>query len=121
MKVLLDHCVPRRFGRLLKGHQVRTAFEMGWSGWRNGVLLALARSQFDAFLTVDQNVQFQQNLATLPLPVAIIVAAENRLATLAPYTAAVLDWLSQPLVCELIPIESPTTIVRVAPLPRRPQ
>jgi hypothetical protein len=47
VKVLLDRCVPRRFGRLLAGHRVRTAFEMGWSGLNNGVLLAEARPQFD--------------------------------------------------------------------------
>ncbi|MBI4657974.1 MAG: hypothetical protein HY735_03840 [Verrucomicrobia bacterium] len=42
MKVLLDHCVPRRFGKLLIGHEVRSAFEMGWSGLRNGALLTQA-------------------------------------------------------------------------------
>ena len=117
MKVLLDHCVPRRFGRLLVGHQVRTAFEMGWSGLSNGVLSAQARSQFDAFLTVDQNVQFQQNLATLPLPIAIIVVPDNRFLTLAPYAPTVLAWLGQPLVPELVRIESPMKIVHV---PGRP-
>jgi hypothetical protein len=119
VKVLLDHCVPRRFGRLLTGHQVRTAFEMSWSGLRNGELLAQARPQFDAFLTVDQNVQFQQNLATLPLPVAIIVAPDNRYETLAPYAPAVLDWLSRPLICELVRIESPTQTTRVPARPPR--
>jgi len=114
VKVLLDHCVPRRFGRLLMGHQIRTAFEMGWSGLSNGVLLAQARPQFDAFLTVDQNVQFQQNLATLPLPIAMIVAPNNRFETLAPYAPAVLDWLGRPLLCELVRIESPTQFIRVS-------
>ena len=119
MKVLLDHCVPRRFGRLLKGHQTRTAFEMGWAGLSNGVLLARARPQFDAFLTVDQNVQFQQNLAILPLPVAIIVAPDNRFETLAPYAPAVLDWLERPLICELVRIESPAQIARVSARPSK--
>ncbi len=117
MKVLLDHCVPRRFGRLLTGHSIGTAYEMGWSGLGNGALLAQARSQFDSFLTVDQNVQFQQNLATLPLPVAIIVAPDNRFETLAPYAPAVLDWLGRPLRCELARIESPTQIRRVSSQP----
>ncbi len=78
MKVLLDHCVPRRFGKLLAEHQVRTAFEMGWAGLKNGELLAQAASRFDAFVTVDQNVQFQQNLTLLALPTAILVAPDNR-------------------------------------------
>lgn len=114
MKVLLDHCVPQRFGRLLTGHQVNTTHEMGWSGLSNGRLLAQASQQFDAFLTVDQNVQFQQNLATLSLPVGIMVAANNRFETLAPYARTVLGWLSQPLARELVRIEAGGQLVRVA-------
>ena len=60
---------------------------MGWAGLGNGALLAQASQEFGAFLTVDQNVQFQRNLATLPLPVGIIVAPDNRFETLAPYAA----------------------------------
>ena len=119
MKVLLDHCVPRRFRRLLTGHEVRTAFEMSWAGLSNGALLVQASQEFSAFLTVDQNVQFQQNLAALPLPVGIIAAPDNRFETLAPYAPAVLDWLSRPLVCELVRIEATGEIVRLPQ--RRPQ
>ena len=110
---------PRRFRRLLAGHEVRTTFEMGWSGLGNGALLAQAARQFDAFLTVDQNVQFQQNLAALPLSAGIIAAPDNRFETLAPFAPAVLDWLARPLGCELVRIEANGQIVRVAPT--RPQ
>jgi hypothetical protein len=34
MRVLLDHCVPKRFRQLLPGHDVRTAYEMGWADRR---------------------------------------------------------------------------------------
>lgn len=35
-----------------------------WLGWRtNGELLRLAESQFDLFVTSDQNIRYQQNLA----------------------------------------------------------
>jgi hypothetical protein len=114
VKVLLDHCVPRRFRRLLIGHEVRTAFEMGWAGFSNGALLAQASKEFGAFLTVDQNVQFQRNLATLPLPVGIIVAPDNRFETLAPYAPAVLEWLSGNPARELVRIEASGKIVWVA-------
>ncbi len=39
MRVLLDECVPRRFGRELVGHDVRTVPQEGWSGKENGELL----------------------------------------------------------------------------------
>lgn len=120
MKVLLDHCVPRRFGKLLVGHEVRTAYEMRWSGLKNGALLAQASGQFDAFITVDQNVEFQQNLTALPLPVAILVASNNRYQTLAPFAPAVNEWLARPKVRELVRIESPGQIVRVIGADPRP-
>ena len=30
MRVLLDHCVPKRLRTLLAGHDVKTARQMGW-------------------------------------------------------------------------------------------
>lgn len=118
MRVLLDHCVPRRFGRLLAGHEVRTTFEMGWATSSNGALLAQARDAFDVFVTVDQNVQFQQNLLLLRLPVVILAAQDNRLATLAPYAPTLLRLLEQPLARELVRIESPERVVRLPAPPR---
>jgi hypothetical protein len=89
MKLLLDHCVPRRFACLLPTHQVSTVFQMGWSSLKNGELLARSALQFDAFLTVDQNLQFQQNLSSLPITVVVLVASDNRLDTLRPFAAFV--------------------------------
>jgi len=65
MRLLLDECVPKRLGRALPGHEVRTVQEAGWAGVTNGALLRAADGQFDALLTVDQGVQHQQNLAVL--------------------------------------------------------
>ena len=50
MRVLLDECVPRRLGRELVGHDVRTVPQEGWSGKKNGELLALmSAARFEAF------------------------------------------------------------------------
>lgn len=65
MRLLLDESVPNRFRRSLPNHEVRTVVEMGWSGVKNGKLLALAANEFDAFITVDKNLPYQQNLTTL--------------------------------------------------------
>lgn len=45
---------------------------MGWAGTKNGELLRLAQGRFDAFVTVDRNLSFQQNLAA-PGGIAIVV------------------------------------------------
>ena len=84
MRLLLDESVPAKLRRSLPSHEVRTVVEMGWSGVKNGKLLALAASQFEAFITVDRNLPYQQNLATLPLAVVILGSLSNELHALVP-------------------------------------
>lgn len=90
MLILLDECVPRRLRRELPGHEVRTVAEMGWSGKKNGELLALASAQgFEVLLTVDQNLRYQQNLQAAGLALVVLSAASNRFADLVPLMSAV--------------------------------
>jgi PIN like domain len=89
MRVLLDECVPRKLGRALTGHEVLTVTGKGWSGVKNGRLLELAEAEFDVFLTVDQNLKYQQNLASFNIAVILLVARDNRLKTLLPLAPAV--------------------------------
>lgn len=84
MRVLLDECVPRRLRRELPGHEVRTVTEHGWSGIKNGKLLTLADAEFDVFLTVDQNLKYQQNLTAFRIAIILLAARNNRLQTLLP-------------------------------------
>ena len=51
---------------------------------KNGALLDQAQAEFDVLLTVDQNIQFQQNLQGRSIAIVVLVAVNNRLATLAP-------------------------------------
>lgn len=82
MKILLDECIDWRLSREIRGHDVRTAGQMGWTGVRNGELLARAASEFDIFVTVDRNLSFQQNVANLTLAVVVLRAKSNRLGDL---------------------------------------
>jgi predicted nuclease of predicted toxin-antitoxin system len=84
MRLLLDESVPAKLRRLLPGHEVHTVVEMSWSGLKNGKLLAIAASQFEAFVTVDKNLPYQQNLATLPLAVVVLDGLSNELHALVP-------------------------------------
>ena len=81
-RVLLDECVPKRLRAELTGHAVKTVVEMGWSGLKNGELLQQASTEFDCFLTVDRNLQFQQSRAALPIAVLVLIAVDNRFETL---------------------------------------
>ncbi|KQW44614.1 MULTISPECIES: DUF5615 family PIN-like protein [unclassified Roseateles] len=82
MRLLLDECVPARLARALDGHEVRTVVQMGWSGVKNGQLLALAGGDFDALITVDQNLRYQRHEASLPLVVIVLEAHSNQLTAL---------------------------------------
>jgi predicted nuclease of predicted toxin-antitoxin system len=95
MRILLDEDLPRRLGKLLLGHSVSTVQGCGWAGVKNGKLLALAGTQFDVFLTMDRNLEFQQNLATLPIAVLVVEAVSNRLEHLIPIVPNILNGLSQ--------------------------
>jgi predicted nuclease of predicted toxin-antitoxin system len=63
MKILLDECVPWPMHKFLAGHECSTAQQSGWGGIKNGDLLRLAEGEFDLFITSDQNIRYQQNLA----------------------------------------------------------
>ena len=94
MRILLDEDLPRPLGVLLVGHEVSTVQRSGWSGIKNGKLLALAESRFDVFLTMDGNLEFQQKLATLPIAVLVVVAASNRVEHLVPLVPSILQGLN---------------------------
>ena len=84
MRILLDESVPSRLGRLLSGHDAISVQRRGWAGIKNGRLLALAATEFDVLLTADKGIEYQQNLATLPIAVLIVLAHSNRMEHMAP-------------------------------------
>ena len=90
MRILLDESLPRPLSLLLVGHDVSTVAREGWASLKNGALLRQAAMAFDVLLTADQNIEFQQNLVTLPLAVVVLVAESNRLESLEPLVPKVL-------------------------------
>lgn len=84
MKILLDECIDRRFAKEIEGHEVVTVPQAGWAGIKNGELLARAQMQFDAFVTVDRNLAFQQNIPQFTIAVIVLQAPTNRLKDLRP-------------------------------------
>ena len=84
MRLLLDECVPKRLKRELPGHDARTVQDLGWAGIKNGALLTLANGQFDALLTVDQGIEYQQNLSGLSISVVVMMAPSNDVDYLRP-------------------------------------
>ena len=95
MNILLDECVDRRLARDLAGHAVTTVPRKGWSGIKNGDLLALAEKEFDVFITVDRKLSEQQHLPGFQIAVILLRAPSNRLEDIHPLAPRVLDQLTR--------------------------
>jgi hypothetical protein len=91
VNVFLDECIDRRFAKLLPGHDVKTAQQMGWTGVKNGTLLGLVATQFDVFVTVDRNLSYQQDLSHVDVAVLVLRSKSNRLSDLTPLAAKLLS------------------------------
>ena len=92
MRVLLDEQLPRLLASHLVGHDVRTVQQQGWAGLKNCELLRRAAgAAIDAFLTADQSLEFQQNLARSALLIVVLVAPSNKIEDLLPTIPRVLE------------------------------
>jgi hypothetical protein len=96
MRILLDHCVPQPLRRYCGEHTAETTAYRGWQELSNGALLQAAeQAGFDVFLTIDQNLSYQQNLNDRHICVLILEAENNLAATLAPLMVPALQALEQ--------------------------
>jgi hypothetical protein len=94
MRLLLDECVPRKLKNYLSGIDCQTVPEAGLAGKKNGELLRLAElSGFKAFLTVDQGIEYQQNLQQRSIAIIVIQAQSSRLDDLLPHAPEILKVL----------------------------
>lgn len=91
MRVLIDECIDERLRIHLTGHDCQTARYARLAGLKNGELLSAAEeAKFDVFLTADQSIEYQQNLAGRNIAIIILRAKSNRLKDLLPHIPACL-------------------------------
>jgi predicted nuclease of predicted toxin-antitoxin system len=95
VRILLDEQLPVDLAEVLSGHTVDTVVSRGWAGIKNGDLLQRMRGEYDALLTMDRGIEFQQNLSGLPFGVLLLRAPSTRLAHLRPLVLTILDVLSR--------------------------
>jgi hypothetical protein len=72
LRLLFDQGTPLPLRRSLPGHEISTARQMGWDQLQNGDLLAAAEGKFDAFITTDQGLKYQQNLSGRTLAILVL-------------------------------------------------
>ena len=85
----MDECLPRKLKKLLVPHNIRTVPEMGLAGLKNGALLRELSSKCTAFITIDSNLSYQQNLPVLPFASIVLSAPSNRMEHLEPLVPAI--------------------------------
>ena len=85
MKLLLDENLPIKLKYRFKDNAIDayTLKDLQWLGKQNGELLELMLSNhFDVFVTIDNNLSFQQNFKKYPLAVLVLIAKDNTYETI---------------------------------------
>ena len=90
MRVLLDENLPHDLIAALVGHSISTVQGLGWDGTKNGALLKRASGLIDAFVTIDGNLQYQQNVSVLPFGIVVVGALSNRVQDVMPLVPEIL-------------------------------
>ncbi|MDQ3130508.1 MAG: hypothetical protein M3Q99_07085 [Acidobacteriota bacterium] len=104
---LLDECLPRKLKREFVGHEVFTIDEAGFKGLKNGKLIqAAGEGGFEFLISVDKNIEHQQNKINLPLAVLVLSAKANRIESLLPLMAEASKALESIKIGEIITIEN---------------
>ena len=106
MRIFLDACVDPRAVKVFAGHDVKTAFDLGWHGMKDHVILRLVQEQFDVLVTTDNGFEHEHNLKKVQVAIIIVHVLKNKLEF---YQS-----LAKPLL-EAVSTALPGTVTHVPP------
>ena len=107
MRILIDECIDERLRNSFPGHDCQTARYAGLAGLQNGQLLEAAeRAKFDVFLSVDQGIEYQQNLTGRKIAIIIFSTKSNRLKDLLPHVPVCIAHIGSIRPGQIVKIES---------------
>jgi hypothetical protein len=109
MKIILDESVPQKLRLLIEdSHTVVTVWYQGWSGLKNGALLdAAEQAGFDLFITADQELSYQQNLARRKI--ALVVLSTNNWSFIKAHVRALMAAIDAVMPGSYIEVEIPVS------------
>ena len=90
MRILLDENLPVELAVELTGHEVTTVTGLGWQGIKNSELLRRAQGRFEVLVTMDRNLERQQNIPGFEAAILVLVAHSNRMVHLRRLVPAIL-------------------------------
>ncbi len=106
MKLLLDENLPvkLKYRFTEQGINAFTVRDMRWLGKKNGDLLkAMIENDFTLFITVDNNLTFQNNFENYPIAVMVLIAPDNTYDTIMKSFGEILNSLKENVVgCKVI-------------------
>lgn len=107
-RVLFDENVPRQLRHELPNFVVRTVQEEHWAGFKNGALLRQASPSFDAVLTADQRLRYQQNVSQFAIGVVVVETYDTRLRNLRRFLPEIREALTTIAAGEIVVITEPS-------------
>ena len=92
MKLLLDENIPfHLYKDFPPQHPAFSVNYMKWNALTNGELLrVMLKEGFDALVTWDQNMEYQQNFQKYPITVFVFCTLSNDYETLSPLVPQIL-------------------------------
>jgi predicted nuclease of predicted toxin-antitoxin system len=90
VRILLDENLPVDLAAELTGREAASVAQLGWQGIKNSELLRRAQGRFEVLLTMDSNLEFQQDIAASEVAILVLVARSNRMAHLRPLVPSML-------------------------------
>lgn len=85
MKVLLDECLTKKAKKYLNEFEVITVPEASFNGLKNGKLLRAAVEEgFNILLTIDKNIDHQQNISKFAIAIVILDVPRSHIRYVEP-------------------------------------
>jgi hypothetical protein len=104
-RIVCDESVPHDVAAAVRGHQVATVQSLGWAGLKNGALLRATRDAgFEVLVTVDRNMEYQQNIAASGLALIVLRGRSTRIPDLLPL---------MPELARVLPLVPPGSVTHV--------
>ncbi|MGH9424565.1 MAG: hypothetical protein ACRD3J_31620 [Thermoanaerobaculia bacterium] len=106
--MLIDESLPVELAEELAGHEVVTVHKQGWLRLKNGVLLrAAVRAGFNAIVTADSNLRYQQNLIRIGIGAVVVLHVRNRIEDLRPLIPRIVKAIDTIEAGQVIEIDGP--------------
>jgi len=99
MKIIIDECLPKRLTRFFENDSAYTVPQIGLSGSTDSELLEeLDKRGIDVFVTIDGNIEYQQQFLKRKFGTVVILAVSNRFSDLEHLKDKILEAVSS--VCK---------------------